>query len=348
MSDEHVRRSYVVENNWKCPNCQAANPGRFTKCQKCGQTKQKADVDQIDENAAEVQDQNLLQMANAGENWVCQFCGAQERASDGTCKNCGAKVKDAGSKLPPRPGQGQQQQQPPPPQPASGGHTIRNVGIGFGGLLLLTVGYCMMPHHKATTISAVNWEYTVELEQKTLTHKEGFGPPAGAMNMSCQQRQDGTHNCDPYTCTKTVKEDCNAHDCNCHKKTVDKGNGFSQVEEVCSTCYDKCDKTENDTCYHQCPTMRDWCRYDVYEWPVVNTQKATGHDQNVHWPELQANNADQRIQKHEKYEVTFASGNDKWNYEPANLDDFKKYTVGASWKIKVNGMGSVTPETPEK
>src|SRR6478752_7293752 len=94
--DEHVKRTYIVEDQWKCPSCGTANLGRDLKCKGCGAAKPKGAADEVDaETAAEVTDEKLLGMANAGENWFCQYCGSQDRASDGKCKNCGASQKDA-------------------------------------------------------------------------------------------------------------------------------------------------------------------------------------------------------------------------------------------------------------
>ena len=95
MSDEHVRRTYVVEDTWKCGTCHEVNPGRFLKCQKCGAAKSKAEKDETDLEAAEVTDDKLLETANAGANWVCAYCGAQDRTADGRCRNCGARQEDA-------------------------------------------------------------------------------------------------------------------------------------------------------------------------------------------------------------------------------------------------------------
>src|SRR5206468_4974593 len=89
--------------------------GRDLKCKGCGGAKPKTAKDEVDaESAEEITDEKLLGMANAGENWFCQFCGSQDRASDGKCKNCGAAQKDAAEAKQPDPPTA-----PPPVAPPS-------------------------------------------------------------------------------------------------------------------------------------------------------------------------------------------------------------------------------------
>ena len=82
MAEEHVSKSYIVENEWTCGSCQTVNKGRDLKCTKCGAPKGKDEKDSVDINSAQaVQDEKLINMANAGANWVCGYCGAQDRYS---------------------------------------------------------------------------------------------------------------------------------------------------------------------------------------------------------------------------------------------------------------------------
>jgi hypothetical protein len=349
---EHIKRTFVVENQWKCSACGNLNPGRDLKCQKCAQTKQKVDVDQVDAEAApEVSDEKLLAMANAGENVACPFCGSQERRTDGKCRNCGSRVEEGTEKLPDAappagaPALAKPAAKPVPPAPT---HTKRNLVIGGLLCLVLGVGYCFMPHSKATRVQSIAWEYELDLQQKRIEHQQGFTHPAEAYNLSCQQRQNGTHDCDAYKCNPhTVKVDCNPHECKCHKVSKDKKNGFSEVQEVCDTCMDKCDKTVEDTCQHQCPTMAQWCSYDVVSWQTLSTQRETGVDHSPRWPTLSATDpVNQRVEKKEKYRVVFVDAAKTFTAEPSTLADFNRFNVGAAWKINVTAVGTVTPVQP--
>jgi hypothetical protein len=352
MSDDHIKRTYIVEEHWKCIACAEANPGRFLKCQKCGAPKHKSVEEAVDAEAAEVSDAALLEKANAGANWICAYCGSQDRTKAGRCGNCGAKQDEAkAGTVTGAPSVGAT---PAPAAlvalPVKKRRTGLFVALGLLGSCGLGVGMCVMPHEKAAKVASTHWVYTVDLEHRELTHGSGFNAPSDAFNKRCEQRQNGTHNCEPYSCNShSVNENCRPHDCNCHKVTHSKGNGFSEVQEVCSTCYDQCPKTVQDTCYHQCPTYAQWCSYDAYQWNKLRTEKAEGDSAETHWPSgSEAQGPDQRAQKHEAYEVVFDANGERYTHAPESLAEFRKYTRGASWKVKVNAAGTVWPEAPER
>jgi len=348
MSDEHVKRTYIVEDKWKCPSCGEMNGGRFLKCQKCGTAKSKSDKDVTDLESAEVTDEAALQTANAGANWVCSYCGSQDRTGDGKCRNCGARVEEA--KAGDAPGGADQGQAAPSPAvkaPVKKGHPGLFVGLGVVGVGVIAIVALLMPHKKGATVQSTHWIYTVDLEQRQLQHGSGFNAPGDAFNKSCQMRQNGTHDCDAYACNPHQESyDCQPHDCNCHKESTSKKNGYSEVREVCSTCYDKCQKTVQSTCYHQCPTMAQWCSYDFYNWVKLGTQKTQGDTTDTNWPATAASGPDQRVQKKEEYSVGFDAEGKQFSYQPKTLDEFRKFTRGAGWTIKVNAAGQVWPENP--
>jgi hypothetical protein len=215
----------------------------------------------------------------------------------------------------------------------------------IAALVVVILVVAFMPHAKKTRVASIWWEYEADLEQKKIDHQQGFNHPSAAFNLSCQQRQNGTHDCDEYKCNPhTVKVDCNPHDCKCHKVSKDKKNGFSEVQEVCETCMDKCDKQVEDTCHKQCPTMAEWCSYDVVDWQVISAQKQSGSDHSPKWPNVEARDtANQRVEKKEKYRVVFTDGVKTFTSEPSSLADFNRFDVGAAWKIDVTAVGTVTP-----
>lgn len=87
-----TKRTWVVENKWKCTSCNAENLGRYTECQNCRSAKEKDEADSLSgPGAPAVTDPELLRLANQGANWVCEFCGGQVRNEHNRCvKNCGA------------------------------------------------------------------------------------------------------------------------------------------------------------------------------------------------------------------------------------------------------------------
>lgn len=88
MSERHI------ELVWRCSSCQHSNLGRHMVCQSCGSPKDDSEEYEMPADpsqVASVTDDKLLEMAMAGENWKCAYCGSSARDQlDGSCKQCGA------------------------------------------------------------------------------------------------------------------------------------------------------------------------------------------------------------------------------------------------------------------
>lgn len=384
-----VKRTWTVENTWTCDSCQAKNLGRYVACQTCGNPKEKQEKDTVPDpdRTVAVTDPELLRLAAQGANWVCEFCGGQVRDEFNRCvKNCGAPkpydplspVEDIFTPTKPPdptpeplqapearleaprplptgvPGPGVSYRPPKLPKDPAPWKLI----IGLGGALLglaTLLTYLLSPWEETTTVSGIQWNYRSDLHQRTLMHGTGWGAPVGSFNTSCKSKFYGTEDCHPHDCRPhSVSYECNcsSYECNCRKSCTDNKNGFSTCEESCSTCQrcSTCSRTEYDTCYDQCDVYKDWCEYDYYEWPIVATSQTGGIVHDEHWPPLVANGAEQRLDRTERYEVQFANKKDKWTLKPRSLNDFQRFNTGATWRIKVNRLGSVTPlqELPTK
>lgn len=369
-----IKRTWTVENKWRCDSCNEENLGRYMACQKCGSPKEKHEKDVVPspESAPAVTDPELLRLANQGANWVCEYCGGQVRDEHGKCvKNCGApkplgpvtveavyapviattKRLGAQSRPPPTgvPGPGVSYQPPKiPKDPVPWKLILIPGGALLVGLFLM---YLLAPWEVTTKVTSINWQYTSKLRQKTLMHAEDWGAPAGSFNVSCSKKYYGDEDCHPHQCNPhSVSYECNctSSECNCRTTCSDKGNGFSSCSESCSTCRScsTCSRTEYDTCYDSCPVYKDWCAYDYYEWPVIKTLNTAGVTHDERWPELEAVGADQRIDRIEVYEVAFVDVKDvkeTWSYKPTGLVEFQKFDTNQTWRLKVNRLRIVAP-----
>lgn len=351
----HVRRRFVVENTWKCDSCGHENRGRDLVCASCGSPKEKHERYDTSGNATapEVTDQALVAAARAGKNWHCEFCGCDARAPHGGCANCGAgkpidPVADRPAERQPRPSFDL------PPPCSSGGAAVKALValasvLALGGLVWLVV-WLMAPREVTAKVTAVSWSCRADLYRREL--KQGVGwrssAPVAAFDMSCEKKQDGTEDCNPHDCNPhTETYDCRPHDCNCRRgNCVDQGNGFSECEEVCDTCYDECSKTVYDTCHDQCPVYREWCSYSYHEEHRQDTRRLTGTDHAVVCPTLTARGSDERVSVSEDYAVQFVGNDGGWAFSPASRADFAKYRPGDAWLISVTRLGKVTPLHP--
>jgi hypothetical protein len=188
---------------------------------------------------------------------------------------------------------------------------LPHVGIGLAAVLLvgLAVWLCI-PTQKVLRVASTQWQYDVELQQRTIQHAEEWGRPWNreVAKISCTRRFYGMERC-------MCHETCN-------------GTGSSRsCRQSCSTC----------------PEFRDWCSYDYVTWPTVKQWVTAGDWLPVKWPETPALTPDQRLVQYEKYTVSFVDQGESYSYEAPNLTTFKKLRKGAAWSVNLYRTGSASP-----
>lgn len=369
-----MARSWIVENVWTCTSCQASNRGRDMSCQTCGARKAPDALEKLGDVDKPVTDPKMLREAKAGRNWVCEYCGGQERKLNGECKHCGGPRKSSSHSRPRRriiDSAGDVVTLPPDPDPmplpkAQVGN-IRpdplwkrrigpfrgwHIGLVFAsaGALVWFIVWLVTPKTIDAHVQEIGWTYTENIRERATFHDANWDRPGNkgfyaepAFNVSCQSKYYGTENCNPHECNPhSVSYSCNCttYECGCTTSCSSNGNGYSTCSERCSSCSrcDTCYRTEYDTCYDQCPVYRDWCSYDYYDWPVKQTKSTGGASHEEHWPGLQPADG-QRLERVEHYNVTFLGEGDRYNYEPETLLDFRRFDVGERWHLKVGRFG---------
>lgn len=207
----------------------------------------------------------------------------------------------------------------------------------------------MTPHELDAHVASVKWIHMSHYEERLTKHSEGWGVPFGGFNSSCSTRFYGTTNCNPHSCNPhQVGYSCNAHQCNCTTQTRCKNlkNGFSSCDNYrsCSTCYDRCTRTEYDTCYQQCPVYRDWCSYDFYDWVGRGDRTLSGASAStMEWADLGPNDETHRTQKTAAYIVHFTTGGDVYDYAPDTAVDFQRFADGQTWTCEKRVVGFFKP-----
>ncbi|HSM72235.1 MAG TPA: zinc ribbon domain-containing protein, partial [Anaerolineales bacterium] len=249
-----------VENEWTCPNCGTRNKGSAKACENCG-APQPDDVNfELPSHQKIVKDEDSIRAAKAGADIHCPFCGTRNPATAKTCSQCGGDLTEGVARQ-----AGRIMQAPPPPpkviecvncgtenpgensicsncgaalprvqaaQPAKF-RTSSSVGqpapkkptnwkliggiVGALALCCIVGVYLFLFPSSAVeaTVTDVHWETSVavqEIQPVRYTDQRG-NPPSGAYNESC------------YTESEDV----------CEQRTVDKGNGYSEIVEDCHT-----------------------------------------------------------------------------------------------------------------
>ncbi|NBD13436.1 MULTISPECIES: hypothetical protein [Corallococcus] len=260
-----------IEMFWRCTNCTHRNLGRHTVCQFCKNAKDGSEQYEMPEDTASavtVTDAALLRMATAGPNWRCAYCDSDQRAFDGSCRNCGAAAPASEGAS---------------PAPAAGQKTQSSFRRGCGYALLVVVFFgCCCPFGigawnapapsaaaiseqvvpagpewtRALQVKEVAWEHTVTVERYHLVDHEGFAEdrPEGALQVRAQgrrhhhddqvpdgyetvyyteQRQSG-YTTETYREKEACGEDCSTTPETCKENCTSNRNGFATCKTTCT------------------------------------------------------------------------------------------------------------------
>ena len=321
-----------------------------------------------------VTDEQALELANAGADWFCAYCGASNRGNQEVCKNCRAERSSDAKAL-------QEEAFPdtPPEQPAPAPPKKRGALFKVGMVLLGSLFFCCggtmayklwssMTHDTTGDVVSTAWKRTVTQERFTPVVQEdwadalhvqaprmpvnGSGEVAGVQNIrGCVPRQrstrqvpDGTqHVCS----TKTRRKACGTEE-KCH--TRNKGNGFK--EEVCEDVTKYCDESYEDchdeTHYRTEPIYAPKCSYDTYQWKQVAQREASGGNGDTpRWPELSVS-AEDRLRREEKYtlQIAYDGGKKTATYEPKTEQEYLGWKKGQKVSLTVTNGGEVKQIVP--
>jgi len=348
------RRSLgFVENEWKCPNCDTRNKGSQKTCENCGAPQPENVQFELPHEQKFVKDEESIIAASAGADIHCGFCGTRNPATARTCSQCGGDLKEGAARKTGR------IMQAPPPQPKiikcqncgtgnpSGNSTCSNCGaalpkvqgsqaplpmpakpaekpagtkktnwvlvgslLGALALCCIVAGFLFFFPTSSVegTVTNVHWQTNVpvqEIQPVRYTDERG-NPPSNAYNESCR------------TESREV----------CEQKSVDRGNGFSEVVEECYT--------ESD----------QYCSYTVDEWTIIQNYPLDGNDlQPVYASPSLA--SDQRTgDKSAEFTVVFSTDDGPETYSPGSVSEFQMFTLGSSWNLKLNALGGVVSVEP--
>jgi hypothetical protein len=161
---------------------------------------------------------------------------------------------------------------------------------------------------KATVVD-VHWQTSVPLQEIRAVDysNEPGSPPSDAYNVSCRDESQEV----------------------CEQKTVDRGNGYSEVVEECHT------------------ETQQYCSYTVDEWTTIQTYTLDGNDLQPIFEDPSISSGQRLGQESEDLTVTFSTPDGgQETYSPATISEFQQFTVGSTWTLKMNALGSVVGVEP--
>jgi hypothetical protein len=159
------------------------------------------------------------------------------------------------------------------------------------------------------TVVDVSWQTSVPLQEIRAVdyNNERGNPPSGAYDVSCHDESRDV----------------------CQQKTIDKGNGYSEVVEECHT------ETEQ------------YCSYTVDEWTTIQTYTLDGDDLRPIYESPNVSSGQRLGDESEQLTVTFStSEGEQKDYSPGSVSEFQQFAIGSTWTLKMNALGGITSVEP--
>ena len=346
-----------IQNEWTCPNCDTRNKGGVKTCVNCGAPQPENVKFELPAEQKFVTDEESISAAKAGADIHCPFCGTRNPATARTCSQCGGDLIEGKARE-----SGRLMEVPPPSQqpkiikcdncgidnPSSNavcsncGSPLPKiapvplapqaaVGLGAGKLtapkptnwlmiggILAAVAICcvaiaalfFLPSKSVqATVVDVYWQTSVPLQEiRAVDHSNEAGsPPSDAYDVSCRDESRDV----------------------CEQRTIDKGNGYSEVVEECHT------------------ETQQYCSYTVDEWTTIQTYTLQGNDLRPMYDDPSLASGQRLGQESEQLTVTFSTENGgQETYSPGTVSEFQQFTVGSTWTLKMNAVGGVVGIEP--
>jgi len=342
-----------IQNEWTCPNCGTRNKGGVKNCENCGAPQPENVQFELPSEQKFVTDEESINAAKAGADIHCGFCGTRNPATAKTCSQCGAdltegKAREAGRRM-----------QAPPPQPKvvkcdncgtenpSTNAICSNCGsplpkfvapaiaptlaagtspgklttqkkpnwlmiggiLGFLAVCCAVIAALFLPSKSIeATVVDVHWQTSVPVQEiRAVDHNNESGnPPSDAYNVSCHDESRDV----------------------CEQRTIDRGNGYSEVVEECHTETDQ------------------YCSYTVDEWTTIQTYPLEGNDLQPIYDDPNISSGQRLGDQSEDLTVVFSAADGEETYSPNTVSEFQQYSVGSTWTLKMNALGSVMSVEP--
>jgi len=342
-----------IQNEWTCPNCNTRNKGGNKTCSNCGAPQPENVQFELGADQNFVTDEAQLKAAEAGADIHCGFCGTRNPATATVCSQCGGDLKEGmarqegrvmqappalpaiikcqncgtdnpganstcsncGAALPKVVQAPPAMQTPimsganPAPKKKTNGLLIGGI-VGFLAICCVVIGALFLIPTSSVqgTVSDVHWQTNVPLQEvQAVDYSDEQGsPPSDAYNVSCHNESQDV----------------------CEQKTIDKGNGYSEVVQDCHT------------------ETTQYCSYTVDEWQTIQTYSLEGNDLRPVYDTPNYSSGQRLGDKSEDFSVTFSTSSGIETYSPGNLTEYQQFTIGSTWTLKKNALGGVVSVGP--
>jgi hypothetical protein len=308
----------------------------------------------LPEDAEYLTDEAAIQTAEAGPDWHCDHCGADNKAGSTKCRQCGndrtqedeaRETREYGLDEVPHSDEDtrpKKDKTPPPPPPSKSRKGLWGC-LGVIGLIVAVLAFFFWPKSVVATVAGHRFERTIDVETYGPVQRSGWDLPAGATLI--RQYQDVHHHdkvVDRYeTRTRTVQEKVGEERYVCGKK--DMGNGHFKDKYCTRPKYRNKTETYREPVYRDVPVYKTKYEYTIMDWSVAQTLKAEGPAKPARWPDTPAATDTRRQgKKTEKYWLKLKDEKGKEHELEAPYAIWDRFGVGDKMPAKANRAGGLS------
>lgn len=343
----------IREGAWDCPVCgRKGNRGPDKFCGGCGSPRGPEVKFYLPEDAPEVTEAEALKRAQAGPDWVCPYCGADNPSTNEFCSGCGAPRDGAKTRE-----VVEHRLDAPPPMvaplasaPQAGSRWKKGLGIGCLGLVALVALFVLLGRPKSTTLTVTghHWLRTIAVEElRPVTEQAWEGEvPSGARVLDSRRE---VHHVDHIqigseTRTRTVNERVQTGTERVKVGTKDLGNGYFEDIYEDRPKYETRSRQETyqEPVYRDQPVYRNRIRYEIQKWMPDREARAEGQDRSPAWPDPRLGSQEREGKREELYEVLFRTAKgENATWKAPSEQAWSGLEEGRTYKGKVYGDGRV-------
>lgn len=356
----------ILMGVWDCPACGTKGiPGDAYRCPNCSRTRAADTKFYLPEQIKEVTDAAGIAAAQAGADWLCDFCGNLNTATHDRCTQCGAgrgerqrETREYAQEAIPRSAAAVADDHlnpaampvaaPPKVQPKRRAWILPVVVAA----LLACIGlglYLFLPREAIATVSGKGWERSLRVETYGPRQDQAWADavPAGARDQRCQQavrsyRQvlTGMTTEQQRQC-QNVQVGTEEYECG----VVDLGNGRFEQKMCTRPVYEEqCEWVSVQVpIYVQEPVYDNYCTYTIDRWEYARTETASGRDTEPYWPavETTATQREQSGGRSESYTLYIVDAKEKtWEYK-TDLATWQQFSRGQKCTLKFNALNQI-------
>jgi ribosomal protein L40E len=351
MTDRRESKGFV-QLEWVCPNCNGRNPGPIKTCQNCGAPQPQNVQFQRAADEQLITGDKAAEIAKAGADIHCGFCGTRNPSTATVCSQCGGDLKEGKA----RQAGGILQAAPTLPKVI----VCTNCGTENPGSER-TCKQCGSPLPRAAAPAAQQGSSiqgkasaVQSIAQKKKPNWLLFGG-IGAFLLTCciavlflfvfpSKSVQGTVTAVHWQTSVPVQEmqamnysnergsaPSDAYNVSCHTedqevcqdKTVDKGNGYAEVVKECHT------------------ESQQYCDYTVDEWKTIQTYTLNGDDYSPVYDSPNITSGQRIGSQSQVLTVYFNTSGGQETYSAGSVSEFQQFQIGSVWTLKMNLVGGV-------